>query len=397
MGCERAIARDLAPRVAPSASRSPLPLESLEIHHPRAPRAPAALALLLLLCACSSPSSVSAAFPPLTAATVARAEKAILATVGLPEEGTYGKYCNPCPFGDIIGGLVRLPFHDAAGGGRPSKKGGPNGCIDFTYAGNAGLQDAVANLSLAYTGGGFDALMSRGDFWVLAGNLAVRVASTLPPGTLPQGGLPLPGEPLRLPFRYGRVDDASCDGVDAAFLPSPHFSYAQTAAVFCARLGMTPKQLVAIMGAHTLGRARAAESGFDGGWSGFSSSFSVMYYWQLIAVQWINKDAPAADEWLAPPPAPGSPGDAQLINLKGSDVELVISPSDGCSSFNERNFTAPTPTPRPGNSCPVNALNVAALKLYSQNQTAWWEDFAGAWQVMTEFSYAPGELQPVGP
>jgi hypothetical protein len=37
------------------------------------------------------------------------------------------------------------------------------------------------------------------------------------------------------------------------------------------------------------------------------------------------------------------------------------------------------------------------LKLYSANQSAWWLDFAAAYQTMTEFSYTEGELLPVEP
>lgn len=61
-------------------------------------------------------------------------------------------------------------------------------------------------------------------------------------------GLTTPKKPLVLPFRYGRIDDASCNGVDAPFLPSPQNTYAQTAANFVTRVGMTPEQLVAIIG-----------------------------------------------------------------------------------------------------------------------------------------------------
>ena len=341
------------------------------------------------------PSCVSSTFPPLNATTIARVDSAILTAFSLPANGTYGVYCNPCANGDAIGSLVRLPFHDAVGGGRPGGKGGPNGCIDFTFAGNNGLQEVVGILETAYTAGGFASLLSKADFWVLAGNTAVRIASMLPPGTLPEGGLPMPDpEPLLLPFHYGRVDDATCDGVDGAFLPAVQASYADTAAIFCSRVGMTPRQLVAIMGAHTVGRAQGSDSGYDGGWSGFSSSFSIMYYWQLLAVDWNAKDAPDGS-WTAPPPSPGSPLDKELINLQSSDVELVISPSGNCSFFNELNFTAPTPSPAPGSACPVNAINVAALKEFTSNQTAWWLEFADAWRVMTEFSYN-GLLPPVG-
>ena len=147
------------------------------------------------------------------------------------------------------------------------------------------------------------------------------------------------------------------------------------------------------MGAHTVGRAQASDSGYDGSWSGYSSSFSVQYYWQLLAVPWDSKDStPGA--WTAPPPSPGSPVDPELINLQSSDVELVITPSGNCPFFNELNLTQPTPPPSPGTACPVNAINTAALKLFTSNQTAWWEEFAQAWKVMTEFSYKEGSLLP---
>jgi hypothetical protein len=342
----------------------------------------------------SSSSSSLALFPPLNSTTVSRAEASIISQFNLPLNGTYGVYCNPCAYGDAIGPLVRLGFHDSVGGGRPNKKGGPNGCIDFTFSGNNGLENAVSNLTLIYHSNGFDLLMSKADFFVLAGNVAVRIASTVPEGLIPEGGLPIPEKPLLLPFRYGRQDDVSCDGVDGAFLPSPDLSYGQTASIFCTRVGMTPRQLVAIMGAHTLGRARGIESGFDGSWSGFSSSFSIAYYWQLIAVFWTNKDA-QSDSWVAVPPSPGNPTDSPLINLKSSDVELIITPSDNCPQFNLNNFTSPPLPPPSGSACPVNALNTEALKTFSGNQTQWYIEFAAAWKVLTEFTYPEGTLKDV--
>jgi len=83
----------------------------------------------------------------------------------------------------------------------------------------------------------------------------------------------------------------------------------------------------------------------------------------------------------------------ELSNLKSSDV--VITPSDNCPAFNEMNFTMPTPAPQPGTACPVNALNVDALKTFTSNQTQWYLEFAGAWKVLTEFSYPEGSLKDV--
>jgi hypothetical protein len=167
-----------------------------------------------------------------------------LAPLQFPTNGTYGALCNPCNYGDTIGALVRLPFHDALGGGRPNGKGGPNGCVDFTFSGNNGLQTIYAMLQGVY--GPWKSLLSFADFIVIAGNTAVVAATTT--NTAPCCGLPTPAGPLVLPFRYGRIDDASCNGVDGAFLPSALNSYAETAANFVTRVGMTPKQLVAIIG-----------------------------------------------------------------------------------------------------------------------------------------------------
>lgn len=117
-----------------------------------------------------------------------------------------------------------------------------------------------------------------------------------------------------------------------------------------------------------------------GSWSGFGSSFSVAYYTQLIGSQWSSKDAPTGG-WLTSAPPPGPPGDPQLVMMKGPDVELMISPSDACPSFQELNFTTPTPTPPPGQRCPVNAINQAALTDFARNQTLWWSVFTEAWTV----------------
>lgn len=85
--------------------------------------------------------------------------------------------------------------------------------------------------------------------------------------------------------------------------------------------------------------------------------------------------------WLSPAPPPAPPSDFQIMMMKGPDVELMISPSDECPIFNELNFTTATPTPAPGQRCPVNVLNQRALTDFATNQTMWWEVFAEAWKV----------------
>ena len=76
-------------------------------------------------------------------------------------------------------------------------------------------------------------------------------------------GNPLPTTaPLLLPFRYGRIDALTCD--DTSALPEANFTFAQTHAFF-GKFGMSVSEVVAIMGAHSLGRCFLDNSGFDGG------------------------------------------------------------------------------------------------------------------------------------
>ena len=76
-------------------------------------------------------------------------------------------------------------------------------------------------------------------------------------------GNPLPTTtPLHLPFRYGRIDALSCD--DTSALPEANFTFAQTHAFF-GKFDMSVSEVVAIMGAHSLGRCFLDNSGFDGG------------------------------------------------------------------------------------------------------------------------------------
>ena len=192
----------------------------------------------------------------MVAGTVAQLEAAITQAFGL--RSSYGTPCNPCAAGDAIGVLVRLAFHDAAGGG-----GRADGCVDFTSPENNGLQSTVSTLRALWqplSGRG----VSLADTFILAGALAIRHAST-PAQNNRQ--LPAVAGPLVLPTRVGRADAPTCS--DAGELPVGASGWPELVASFGAKWGHTAVDVVAIMGAHTVGRAEAANSGIDGGWTGF--------------------------------------------------------------------------------------------------------------------------------
>ncbi len=70
--------------------------------------------------------------------------------------------------------------------------------------------------------------------------------------------------PLSFEYRYGRVDDNDCVGLDNSLMPSAGIDYTGMVNLFMTRLKMTAMELSAIMGAHSLGKTTFANSGFEG-------------------------------------------------------------------------------------------------------------------------------------
>jgi len=280
--------------------------------------------------------------------------------------------CNPCTLGDTYGALVRLPFHDTFGQGTS-----PNGCIDFREPANNGLQAIVAQLAASWAP--FSASISKADYWVLAATLAIQFSST--PAAGGTGRLPPSPGVLTLPFVTGRVDAATCN--DVGLLPGAGFSWAQSAAFF-GSVGLSVADIVALFGAHALGRAEFQNSGFDGGWTTTQSSFSNAYYAQMLGIPWANLNA--SDVWLNGGSRPNT------IRLR-SDAEVAIAPASGCPRFGGGGGGgAPTPT------CPFNTLTQASLASFAGSTAAWYAAFAPAWAKMVGAGYsalaAPAAVTP---
>jgi len=166
------------------------------------------------------------------------------------EELIRSKHCNPI--------IVRLAWHDSGSYDKTVKewpqRGGANGSIRFypeiEHAANAGLVDALKLLKeIADSREG----VSYADLLQLASATAIEVA----------------GGP-KIPLRFGRKDtmeDKECapEGrlpaaagpfPDKAATPQEHLRN-----VFY-RMGFNDQEIVALSGAHTLGRAKPSRSGF---------------------------------------------------------------------------------------------------------------------------------------
>ena len=288
----------------------------------------------------------AAPLPPLNASTYAALRSLVATTFNL--SASYGTSCVSCPAGDTVGGLVRLAFHDAAGGGGPAGVGGANGCLDLSTPLNNDLSGFVDALSWSLGNSSYSGLISLADYIVLAATLAVELSSTMSPTPLLAlfnaqfNPLNASARPLILPFVTGRVDDPSCNGVDAQYLPTTSFLWANITALFGTRLGMTPPEIIAIMGAHSVGRMKSpiAVGNISGGWVQTQSSLSNTYYSVLLngAQGWFGTSnvngtltptgggAGISDAWtMRTPLITGTGGNSQVnIFTLRTDAELGV-------------------------------------------------------------------------
>ena len=126
--------------------------------------------------------------------------------------------------------------------------------------------------------------ISSGDLWTAAGAAAVEFT----------------GGPL-IPHKYGRVDFP-----DASYCPPngliPDASKgADHLRDMFGRMGFNDQEIVALSGAHTLGRCHLTRSGYDGPWTHTPLNFNNEYFKNLMNLEWQEKqwDGPVQYEDVA--------------------------------------------------------------------------------------------------
>ena len=175
---------------------------------------------------------------------------------------------NACPM------AVRVAWHAAGTFDKSDASGGSDGATmrfapESEDAANAGLSiihDLLLQVKLRHPD------VSIADLWTLAGCSAVEFI----------------GGP-KVKHTMGRSDAA--DGSHCppnGRLPDATQGAAHLRQVF-GRMGFNDQEIVALSGAHTLGRCHYTRSGFDGPWTSNSLRFDNEYFRNLLDLEWEEK------------------------------------------------------------------------------------------------------------
>eukprot|EP01041_Mallomonas_annulata_P001192 gene1192-2320_t len=276
-----------------------------------------------------------------------------------------------------IGGVLRLSFHDAVTYNNTDGSSGPDGCLNFNSRDNIGLSEIWFGNSKPSTKfilfdlyrNYFSSFSSKADFWALASNVAVLLANgpdiydrKPPSGSLQKPHctcvgtycdiITHPNANTSYPciaFHFGRKDAFSCLS-DEGRLPDSQLDHTHIKDVFTDRLGFTPREIVALMGAHSVGRATLDESqiGFtnaevyrlnktalnnppsvpiSGAWSDTPDQFTTDFYDNMLSMSWLHDTHTTLADGFTPfyPPAKTFQwsNNKQALLMLNTDLSLI--------------------------------------------------------------------------
>ena len=205
---------------------------------------------------------------------------------------------NACPM------AVRLAWHSSGTFEKEGMTGGSNGAgmrfePESTDGANAGLgiiRDLLKPVS------DHNPEVSKADIWVAAGANAVEFL----------------GGP-KVPHAFCRTDHA--DGSKCppnGRLPDGSQGAQHLRDVFY-RMGFNDKEIVALSGAHTLGRMHLSRSGFDGPWTTKPLSFDNEYFKNLLDRTWVKKEYAGNDMF--------EDAETRTLGMLPTDIALTTDPA----------------------------------------------------------------------
>jgi len=201
--------------------------------------------------------------------------------------------------------LIRLAWHSSGTYDKKTNTGGSNGAgmrfkPESEWGANAGLATArglLEPIKKKYPD------ISYSDLWVYAGYVALES----------MGG-------PKVPFRLGRKDHVSekLPSLPDGLLPDATKGAQHLRDIF-GRMGFNDQEIVALSGAHGLGRCHPDRSGFEGPWTHAPTTFSNEFFRVLLEEKWVEAKAPngATQYW---------DGKTKTIMMLPTDLVLIQDP-----------------------------------------------------------------------
>ncbi|KAH0451571.1 hypothetical protein IEQ34_018870 [Dendrobium chrysotoxum] len=231
--------------------------------------------------------------------------------------------------------MLRLAWHDAGTYDKATKTGGPNGSIrfeeEYSHGSNAGLKIAIDLLEPIKAK---HPKITYADLYQLAGVVAVEVT----------------GGPT-IDFVPGRRDSSACP--KEGRLPDAKKGSQHLRDVFY-RMGLTDKDIVALSGGHTLGKAHSERSGFEGAWTKEPLKFDNSYFVELLKGESAGLLKLPTDKVLVEDPA-----FRPYVELYAKDEEAFFKDyAESHKKLSELGFTPPSTAK--GAKCDVKTSTVLA-------------------------------------
>ncbi|TDH65662.1 hypothetical protein CCR75_000712 [Bremia lactucae] len=205
--------------------------------------------------------------------------------------------------------FVRLAWHSSGTYASKDHSGGSTGGTirfppEIHHGGNAGLDLAIQALETVKKN---HPAISYADLYILAGVTMIEEM----------------GGPV-IPFRSGRVDATS--GNESTQTPDDRLPHANMGTkekttqhvrdVFY-RMGFNDREIVALCGAHAIGRCYPSRSGYSGPWTKAEWTFSNEYFRELLETNWTIK------KWKGPLQYEDPTGTLMMLP---SDMVLIEDP-----------------------------------------------------------------------
>jgi catalase (peroxidase I) len=184
---------------------------------------------------------------------------------------------------------------------------------------------------------------------------------------------------LDIKFYHGRKDAHSgCDPIlDQRSLPNAHGDLEHVVDFFKGAFEFNMSESVAILGAHTLGRARPANSGFQDAWVKREHALDHRYYVDMIEQTWIQEKVDAVGQLAGACPDTG----CHYWEFEGSDEVMMLN-ADIClkNVINVNQATGITKCE--DNICTERSEAYGITKGFADDNVSWLKAFSGVWNKM---------------